>query len=186
MHTLTACLALGYHGCTRPVAERLLAGEPFQPSQNDYDWLGPGIYFWEANPERALQFARESIARKGEQEQPCVVGAVIDMGLCLDATTQKGLEAIRLAWHLLDSVFKKSGIDLPRNTDHLKKLDCAVFKELHNIRQRHQEQPVDTVRGNFIEGPPLYPGATFHEKNHIQICVCNPARIRGVFQPALS
>ena len=31
-------------------AERLLAGEPFQKSINDYDWLGHGIYFWEANP----------------------------------------------------------------------------------------------------------------------------------------
>ncbi len=186
MHTLTACLVLGYHGCTRPVAERLLAGEPFQPSQNDYDWLGPGIYFWESNPERALQFAKESIARKGMQEQPCVVGGIIDMGLCLDATTRKGLEEIREAYFSLVDIFAARGLELPRNTDRLKKLDCAVFNIFHDIKRETGEQPVDTVRGNFIEGSQLYPGATFHEKNHIQICVCNPARIRGVFRPVLS
>jgi hypothetical protein len=30
-----------------------------RPSDNPYDWLGTGIYFWEANPLRALQFAQE-------------------------------------------------------------------------------------------------------------------------------
>jgi hypothetical protein len=39
----------------------LLAGTAFKPSNNDYDWLGPGIYFWEANPLRGLEFAEEAI-----------------------------------------------------------------------------------------------------------------------------
>lgn len=26
-------------------------------SDNDYDWLGPGIYFWENNPKRAIDYA---------------------------------------------------------------------------------------------------------------------------------
>ena len=38
---------IAYHGCDRAVAERLLEGHRFTPSQNDYDWLGRGIYFWE-------------------------------------------------------------------------------------------------------------------------------------------
>lgn len=38
---------IAYHGCDVETAERLLSGEPFKPSQNDYDWLGEGIYFWE-------------------------------------------------------------------------------------------------------------------------------------------
>ena len=36
------------------MAAVLLRGEPLQPSENDYDWLGRGIYFWEHGPQRAL------------------------------------------------------------------------------------------------------------------------------------
>ena len=35
----------------------------------------------------------------------------------------------------------------------------------------------------FWEGKPLYPNAGFAEKNHIQICVCNPNCIKGYFLP---
>jgi len=49
---------LGFHGCDRQIGEDVLAGtRVLTTSQNDYDWLGPGTYFWEGNPERALQFA---------------------------------------------------------------------------------------------------------------------------------
>ena len=59
MHRLSTAFILGYHGCDRAVGERLLAGEPFEPSDNDYDWLGPGVYFWESNPLHGLEFAVE-------------------------------------------------------------------------------------------------------------------------------
>ena len=59
------------------VAEELLAGAPFKASHNDYDWLGPGIYFWEANPKRGLMFAEESATRSQVViSAPAVVGAV--------------------------------------------------------------------------------------------------------------
>jgi hypothetical protein len=46
MHRLASTFVLGYHGCDRVVGERLLRGTPFRPSDNEYDWLGPGIYFF--------------------------------------------------------------------------------------------------------------------------------------------
>ena len=50
---------LAFHGCDRAVGERILAGkEHVRPSDNDYDWLGPGAYFWENNPRRALAWAQ--------------------------------------------------------------------------------------------------------------------------------
>ncbi|SPF51914.1 hypothetical protein SBA4_4770009 [Candidatus Sulfopaludibacter sp. SbA4] len=64
MHRLTSTFVLGYHGCDRSIGERLLKGNPFRPSSNEYDWLGPGIYFWEANPQRGLDFARETARRR--------------------------------------------------------------------------------------------------------------------------
>jgi len=38
-------------------------------SQNDYDWLGSGIYFWEYGADRALRFAHDQKAR-GKLETP--------------------------------------------------------------------------------------------------------------------
>lgn len=81
MHRLATSLILAYHGCDQTVAERLLAGEPFKRSQNDYDWLGWGIYFWEANPKRGLDFAAEAMKRPGSKiRTPAVVGAVVELG----------------------------------------------------------------------------------------------------------
>jgi hypothetical protein len=41
---------------------------------------------------------------------------------------------------------------------------------------------VDAVKGGFIEGGQIYPQASFYEKTHIQVCVCNPECIKGVFR----
>jgi hypothetical protein len=44
----TPTWVLGYHGCDREVGEAVLAGETeLLPSENDWDWLGTGIYFCE-------------------------------------------------------------------------------------------------------------------------------------------
>ena len=95
MHRLSTSFVLGYHGCEREVGERLLGGEAFKASNNDYDWLGPGIYFWEANPLRGLEFAQEATRRRGVKVDACVVGAVIDLGNCLDLTTTDGIRSVR-------------------------------------------------------------------------------------------
>lgn len=49
-------LVIGFHGCDKSIVEKVLNGEEeLIKSQNDYDWLGSGIYFWENNEARALQ-----------------------------------------------------------------------------------------------------------------------------------
>ena len=179
---------LGYHGCDESVAERLLAGEPFQKSKNNYDWLGPGIYFWEANPLRGLEFAVElqSVRWGPDITVPAVVGVIIDLGLCLDLTTSAGIELVKDAHETYISNCQETGDDMPTNstdTHYLRRqLDCAVFTQLHQIRQDDQEQSIDTVRGVFVEGEQAYEGAGFRAKTHIQICVCNTFNIKGVFR----
>lgn len=64
MHDLAGGLVLGYHGCDASVGEPLLKGEAVLPNNNNWDWLGPGIHSWEANPRRALDFAQELAARQ--------------------------------------------------------------------------------------------------------------------------
>jgi hypothetical protein len=53
-------MILGYHGCDAEIATRPLSGDhSLAPSENDYDWLGKGIYFWEHGPQRAYDWAKE-------------------------------------------------------------------------------------------------------------------------------
>lgn len=190
MHNLSTSFILGYHGCDRETGERLLSNEAFQPSENDYDWLGSGIYFWEANPDRALEWAHERAERilkkEGREVEPFVVGAVIDPGFCLDLISSNGIHAIEAAYASFQSVVAASGAQIPENvggTDlRLRKLDCAVINFLHLARETAGEQPFDTVRGVFTEGEHVYANSGFRRKTHIQICVQNQANIHGVFR----
>jgi len=179
LHRLTSSFVLGYHGCDLAVGERLLSGAAFKPSKNNYDWLGPGIYFWEANPERGLDFARESRFSK-----PFVIGAVIELGLCLDLTTSAGLEQVQIAYESLVEVSQAANLALPSNSkDQLRRnLDCAVIRRLHKVLEAQNLPAIDTVKGVFTEGLPLYAGSGFREKTHVQIAVCNPDCIKGVFR----
>lgn len=176
---------LGYHGCDVAVAEDLLNNRPIVPSNNDYDWLGSGIYFWEANPLRGLEFAREASRRKSKTIRiPTVVGAVIDLGYCLDLTTSRGLQATKTAYSELQLVYKAAGLPLPVNdlNKGLHRLDCAVLNYLHRLQSQEGKPAFDTVKGVFIERPLLYQGSAFGVKNHIQIAVRNPDCIKGVFR----
>ena len=185
MHRLSTAFILGYHGCDRAVGERLLNGEPFEPSDNDYDWLGPGVYFWESNPMRGLEFAKE-VSRRREVStfEPFVIGAIIDLGLCLDLTTSSGLEWMRIAYKVLVDAAQNVRVDLPTNGEDQRRrnLDCSVVRRLHAVLGDQQLPPIDTIKGIFTEGPPAYPGAGFPEKTHIQIAVRNLRCIKGVFR----
>lgn len=171
------------------MAERLLSGEPIKESRNAYDWLGPGAYFWEANPLRGFQFATElkNAPWGATINTPTVVGAVIDLGLCLDLTTSAGVEQVLTAHKAFMNICAESGNRPPKNSkDKLRRpLDCAVFTTLHDIRKHAKEPPVDTVRGIFVEGDPIFAGSGCYEKTHIQICVCNPSCIKGMFRVGL-
>ena len=75
---------IGFHGCDRSVAENVLAGNShLSASENTYDWLGSGIYFWVDSFARAYDWAK---SRKNSISEPYVIGAVLDPGHCLDLT----------------------------------------------------------------------------------------------------
>jgi hypothetical protein len=185
LHRLAASFVLAYHGCERQVGERILKAEAFKPSNNDYDWLGPGIYFWESNPRRGLDYAQEVLSRaRALSKTPFVIGAVVSLGRCLDLTTYDGIEFVRAAYKSLLDATKAAGLPLPTNSeDGLRRhLDCAVIRRVHTILAAAGSEPVDTVKGIFIEGKPIYAGSGFYEKTHVQIAVCNPECIKGVFR----
>ncbi|MFA6241458.1 MAG: hypothetical protein WC655_11035 [Candidatus Hydrogenedentales bacterium] len=191
MYTSPNSLILGFHGCDRAVGEKVLSGKAqhLSHSENEYDWLGHGVYFWENNPDRALQFARElrEKPRKGKAptREPFVLGAVIDPGKCLNLLESKSLRIVQESYEFLCATVAVAGTRMPENkrdeeTGELlrRNLDCAVIETLHG----QGKSRYDTVRGVFFEGPPLYAGSGFREKNHIQICVRTPSCIKGYFR----
>ena len=57
-------LIVAFHGCDKSVVEKVvLQQDSLLASTNDYDWLGSGMYFWENNETRAMQWAIEASAR---------------------------------------------------------------------------------------------------------------------------
>ncbi|GMV62888.1 MAG: hypothetical protein AMXMBFR74_20560 [Parvibaculum sp.] len=185
MHKLSSSFVLGYHGCDKEVAEKLLSGNDFTQSQNEYDWLGPGVYFWEANPQRGLEYAAllKRLGR-GKIRTPAVVGAVIDLGLCLDLTTSTSNQPLIDAHRELKAIHDKAELTLPTNSADMMRrdLDCAVIRTLHQIRENAGEPPIDTIKGAFIEGEPIYPDSGFRTETHIQICARTPQSVKGVFR----
>lgn len=187
-------LVLGYHGCDRDIGESLVRGDTnFRSSQNDHDWLGHGIYFWENNPQRAMDWARFMAGHpifKKRVKRPYAVGAVIDLGNCLDLTEAISLGLVTEAYQGLQRIFQTAGQELPVNhaatasdEDLVRRnLDCAVINYLHEVRKTMQLPEFETVRGAFQEGTPLYPGAGIRTKTHLQIAVRRPENILGVFR----
>jgi hypothetical protein len=179
-------VVLAYHGCDAAVAERLLAGEPFRRSENNYDWLGSGVYFWEYGVDRAAQFAGDQ-RRRGKVAQPAVVGAVVQLGHCFDLLDTRATRDLADGYHDYCSMLTQNGAMLPRNTGktpdrELRRLDCSILN--HWLRMLDSIGTVfDTVRCGFVEGAPVFPDSGIAQKSHIQITVRNPACILGVFRP---
>jgi len=187
-------LVLAYHGCDLSVGEGLLSGKStFRSSVNDHDWLGHGIYFWENNPQRAMDWARFMASHprfKNRVKKPFAVGAVIDLGNSLDLTEAISLGIVKEAYEDLSRTFRVANVRLPENKpvsahdeDLIQRfLDCAVINHAHKLSESAGREPFSTVRGAFHEGEPLYPGAAIRRQTHIQLCVRDSRCIRGIFR----
>ena len=175
-------IVLGYHGCRRDLAERVVAGKTkLKPSSNEYDWLGRGIYFWADDPKRAIEWAK----KRGFQK-PGIIGAAIEVGHCLNLANRNCLEYLKKAYEHLKETCERQRIPLPENSGRYfnnRKLDCAVFETVHRLREMQKLPPFDTVAAYFIEGDELYPGAAVRALDHVQICVRNPEKIIWYFMP---
>jgi hypothetical protein len=73
---------IGFHSCDKEVGLKVLNGKAdLFSSKNKWDWLGEGIYFWEQNPGRALEYGTESSEKKQFNKKPIktpfVLGAII-------------------------------------------------------------------------------------------------------------
>ncbi|MCD4830113.1 MAG: hypothetical protein K8R90_11855 [Candidatus Cloacimonetes bacterium] len=197
MYSKQPSLVLGFHGCDRSIRDKVVSqrGILLNPSENKYDWLGSGVYFWENNYQRAIDFATFLYEYKPHNlkqtiNEPSVIGAIIDLGFCLNLLDTEYLNLLKVGYDSLLKFHTDYNLPIPKNVplvengDLLKRnLDCAVIETIHTFNKDKGKQEFDSIRGVFIEGNDLYPNAGFKEKNHIQIAVRNPNCIKGYFIP---
>lgn len=191
-------LIIGFHGCDIEIRDKIIStkGEVLEISENNYDWLGRGIYFWEGNSQRAYDFA-EYLSKnpphnkKQKIKTPSVLGAVIDLGYCFDLMDSENLKDLKVAFKTVkesndnfENLEMPMNIPLVENGDLLKRyLDCSVVETAVELNKEITSREYDSVRGVFFEGKELYENAGFKDKNHIQIVLRNPNCIKGYFAP---
>jgi hypothetical protein len=183
---------IGYHGCDRTVGKQIVNGDiPFARSTEKHDWLGQGIYFWEADEVRALEWAQWK-HKMGQCPDPYVIGAIIDLGNCFDLLVRENLEILADAHSAYVASQLAAKLPIPVNKDSprgasqnkvMRYLDCAVINYLHDSMAARSIEPFDSVRGLFVEGKPVYPGAEIFSLTHAQIAILNEKCIKGVFLP---
>jgi hypothetical protein len=181
-------VVIGYHGCDETLGRLLVAGEEtMKPKNRSYHWLGSGVYFWENDKDRALEWAQEKASR-GEIQTPFVIGGVIELGRCLDLSVRENVPLLKAAHKSLVKLYSKSGAAMPQNRkapkDNRKDkvmrfLDCAVINHLVET----SDPSFDTVRGLFVEGDRVYKGGELYHKTHVEVAVRNLSRIQGLFIP---
>jgi hypothetical protein len=164
--------------------------------------LGHGLYFWENNYDRALEWANYK-KKRGAIDEPAVIGAVLYLGHCCDFLDKRYIMLLASYFENMKLKYGQLGKELPQNKDlkhdiHkdklLRNLDCAAIEYMHakimkqvkkdtTIKEFSEFRIFDSTRSVFTEGGPAFEGARLFEKSHIQICIRNPNCIQGFFMP---
>ncbi len=111
MYSNKTSFIYGFHGIDKEIAFKILNQDVnFKLSKNDYDWLGKGIYFWENNYERAVQYAEEDSKRKNSKiKTPFVLGAVIRWAHEIARENGESFDTVRAAFLEGDKLYPNAG-----------------------------------------------------------------------------
>ncbi|MGH6909283.1 MAG: hypothetical protein ACREE0_19520 [Phenylobacterium sp.] len=190
-------IVVGHHGTRREYADRILGGDPLRARQNNHDWLGTGIYFWQDGEQRARVWARATSRSDGAE--PAVIAADVDLDGCLDLFDLRDYRTLLRLYREferldgLDSVIQ-AGLVVVEGRQYttadpvsdpltrqpiLNKRD-SVFIDWAVRVLGHGGRTVRTVRGAFISGHALFPESFLFDWSHAQISVIDPSVITNV------
>lgn len=155
---------VGYHGTSWRAASLALR-HGFRASQNPYDWLGDGAYFFQDAPIRAWEWARRQHGSTG-----VVVRSVIRLDGYLDLLDIEWNEVLAEAYTAFVDVSRRAGVMLPRQTAGAHRLDRAVMNYAAGLLAE-QGTTIRAVRGVFAEGDPVFPQSAILNRAHVQIAV---------------
>jgi hypothetical protein len=169
---------IGFHGTDSESAKDLVEkGALFRMSAGPKEWLGSGIYFWQNDPVRALDWAV-----KMKKTNPTVIGAVIDLGFSLYLLEMRWMDFVREAHKSYQETTKAAKVSLLTNAGYNQRyLDCAVMQVAQQRAKDRYDRQFDTIVGPFTQGALLYETAMLCSFDHMQICVVNQNCIKGCF-----
>ncbi len=159
----------GFHGTKKEYAANSVFTHQFHKSHESDDWLGHGMYFWEDDPGRAIEWATFKYG-----EEAAVVEVSINLGRCLDLTVLSYTDYVRIAYEKYTEKMRNEGKDITNYEIDSHVLDCSVLNYLTS-----ELFCVDTIRAPFDIGEPIYPGSYLHKGSHIQLVVLNESNLIG-------
>lgn len=154
----------GYHGTEQAHLTSILNGK-FIVSQNDYDWLGDGVYFFQDAPKRALIWAKERFG-----QNIAIVGADIKLESCIDLLDANWAEFLADVYDKYLERINQEGITLPHQSSGAHRLDRAILNFAVTILEQEGVY-VKSIRAAFIEGGPIYPNSALFSKAHVQLAI---------------
>jgi hypothetical protein len=167
----------GYHGTSQTKATSILKNG-FLASDNDYDWLGTGIYFFQDAPMRAKQWATEQ-----HPNEPAVICSRIQLENCIDLLDVNWFPLLKNIYNLFSEQYRDTNKLLPKQNPLRSKahrLDCAFFNYASQFLS-HQGQIVTSTRAVFVEGECIFPDSAIFDLAHVQIAVKNSAVIKKCY-----
>ena len=160
---------IGYHGTSIPAANRIL-NEGFQISENRYDWLGDGVYFFQEAPQRAWDWALEH-----NGHEAAVVGAEVSTAECINLMDTGWNSFMADVYNSYLSLLNQLGDQVPEQSGSNHRLDREVINYAVGVLEG-LDHNVACVRAAFAEGRPVYPNSAILHLAHVQIAVRRPQR----------
>ncbi|HYO16540.1 MAG TPA: hypothetical protein VE685_25360 [Thermoanaerobaculia bacterium] len=164
---------IGYHGTSVAAAESILL-EGFKRSQNEYDWLGDGVYFFQDAPNRAYQWAKEHYG-----DECAVVACEIALEDCMDLLDIGWASILADAYDDFLRLCKITNTPLPKQSRGAHRLDRFVINYAIGILESQGIQ-IRSVRAAFAEGGPVFPNSALRCLAHVQLAVRDESIIKKV------
>jgi hypothetical protein len=167
---------VAFHGTSRRTAETLVSGVPFRQSENEGDWLGHGIYFWENAPQQAWTWAKQR-----HKSEAAVVGALVRLGRCIDLFDPTNTQLLDDAHENYLNHCKEIGRETKSNVNANKYLDCAIWNHLA-LSLQAVGQGFESARAVFVPQTAnakqrLWARSGVLRNAHIQVCIRQPKNI---------
>lgn len=161
-----------HHGTSKERAGAILE-TGFKQSEDQVEWLGFGIYFFEDAPSRAYQWGK----KKYPGEEVCILDAEIALERCLNLLDPEGVEKLKPNYSLhIAAVGVENAAMLKSTRLGNRQLDCHVINFACE-RWAENDIAVHVVRGAFEEGDPLHSGgegvppSQILDRTHVQLAV---------------
>lgn len=190
----------GYHGTTLGNANAIRTGA-FRPSNGPGEWLGRGIYFFEASPTMAWLWAKNAVkidqTISGKFDKPAIIAADIELRDCIDLfdlawvnfvkkTAEKlsvapGLETqhgLRLT-SARGRQFVIGDVYMPPSSYKDNRADCQVINAIWDSFRNYAALP-STIRAPFVFGRQTHTNSFYFSQSHVQIVVIDATVITNI------